>query len=79
MPIPMAARSKAARLLGLRVRIPLGARTLSLVSVVCCQIEVSASGWLLVQRRPTDCCMSECDREFSTMTKSWPTGAVAPR
>jgi len=25
----------------------------SLLSVVCCQIEVSASGWWLVQRSPT--------------------------
>ena len=32
---------------------------LSLVSVVCCQIEVSASGWLLVQRSPTDCGVSK--------------------
>jgi hypothetical protein len=23
--------------------------------VVCCQVEVSASGWSLVQRSPTDC------------------------
>jgi hypothetical protein len=26
----------------------------SVVSVVCCQVEVSASGWSLVQRNPTD-------------------------
>jgi len=32
---------------------------LSLVSVVCCQVEVSASGWSLVQRSPTDCGVSE--------------------
>jgi len=25
------------------------------VSVVCCQVEVSATGWSLVQRSPTDC------------------------
>jgi hypothetical protein len=52
--------SAAARLLGLLVRIPLGA----LVSVVCCQVEVSATGWSLVQRSPTDCVVSNvCDRE----------------
>jgi hypothetical protein len=28
---------------------------LSLVSVVCCQVEVSATSWSLVQRSPTDC------------------------
>jgi hypothetical protein len=36
------------------------------VSVVCCQVEVSATGWSLVQRSPTDCGVSECDRETST-------------
>jgi hypothetical protein len=39
----------AAHLLELRVRIPPGHRCLSLVGVVCCQVEVSASGWSLVQ------------------------------
>jgi hypothetical protein len=28
---------------------------LSLVSIVCCWVEVSATGWSLVQRSPTDC------------------------
>jgi len=37
----------------------------SLVSVVCCQAEVSVSGWSLVQRIPTECGVSECDREAS--------------
>ena len=45
----------------------------SLVSVVCCQVEVSASGWSLVQRSPTEC-VSECDREASIMMRPWPTG-----
>jgi len=40
---------------------------LSLVSVVCCQVEVSASGWLLVQRSPTGCGVSECDHENWTI------------
>jgi hypothetical protein len=44
------------------------------VSVVCCQVEVSASGLSLVQRSPTDCGVSECDRESSTMRRLWPTG-----
>jgi hypothetical protein len=46
--------SAATRLLGLRVRIPPGA-WMFVVSVVCCQVEVSASGWSLVQKSPTDC------------------------
>jgi hypothetical protein len=36
------------------------------VSVVCCQVEVSATSWSLVQRSPTECGVSECDREAST-------------
>jgi len=38
------AESAAARLLGLRVRIPPGHGCLSLVSVVCCQVEISELG-----------------------------------
>jgi len=38
---------------------------LSVVGVVYCQVEVSASGRLLVQRSPTECGVSECDREAS--------------
>jgi hypothetical protein len=38
-----------------------GHECLCLVNVVCCQVEVSASGWSLVQRSPTDCAASECD------------------
>ena len=45
---------------------------LSLVSVVSCQVEVFASGLSLVQRSPTECGASECDREASIMW-SWPT------
>ena len=33
---------------------------LSVVSVVCCQVEVSATGRSLVQRSPTDCGVSLC-------------------
>jgi hypothetical protein len=36
---------------------------LSVVSVVCCQVEVSATGRSLAQRSPTECGVSECDRE----------------
>jgi hypothetical protein len=30
------------------------------LSVVCCQVEISATGWSLVQRSPTDCGASLC-------------------
>jgi hypothetical protein len=52
---------------------------MTLVSVVCYQVEVSASGRSLVQRSPSECGVSnECDREFSIMKRPWPTGVVAP-
>jgi hypothetical protein len=35
------------------------------VSVVCCQVEVSATSWSLVQRSPTDCGVSKCVRSCS--------------
>jgi hypothetical protein len=37
----------------------LGHVRLSLVSVVCCQVEVSATSWSLFQRSPTDCGVSK--------------------
>jgi hypothetical protein len=43
------------------------------VSVVCCQVEVSATGSSPVQRSPTERVVSECDREASIL-KPWPTG-----
>jgi len=71
-------RSAAARLLRLWLRIPLEA-CLSVVSVVCCQVEVSAASWSLVQRSPTDCCASLC---VIWKTLEWgghgPLWAVAP-
>jgi hypothetical protein len=33
---------------------------LSVVNVVCCQLEVSATSWSLVQRSPTYCGASLC-------------------
>jgi hypothetical protein len=33
---------------------------MSVVSVVCCQVEVSATGRSLVQRSPTGCGVSLC-------------------
>jgi hypothetical protein len=43
--------------------------SLSLVSVVCWQVEVSASGRSLVCRRPTECGVCECDREASIIRR----------
>jgi hypothetical protein len=71
VPIPVAARSKAwvygRSLAGIVVSKPAGGHgCLSLVSVVCCQVEVSAKSWALVQRSPTECAVSKvCDREAS--------------
>jgi len=52
--MPVAARSAAARLLGLWVRIP-RTKWMSLVSLVCFQVEASASALSLVQGRRTEC------------------------
>ena len=53
---------------------------LSVVSVVCCQVEVSASSWSLVQRSPTDCGASLCvikkRREWGGHGPRW---AAAPQ
>jgi hypothetical protein len=33
---------------------------------VCCQVEISATGWSLVQRSPAECdVFKKCDREAS--------------
>jgi hypothetical protein len=52
--------SAADRFLELWVLTSPGHRCLFLVSVVCCQVEVSATGRSLLQRSPTDCNMSLC-------------------
>ena len=44
---------------------------MSFVSVECCQGKVFASGLSLVQRTPTDCCVSEYDLEASIMRRTW--------
>jgi len=49
--------SAAASLLRLWVRIPLGTRKFV---VMCCKVEVSATGWSLVQRSATECNASLC-------------------
>jgi hypothetical protein len=51
---------------------------LPFVSVVCCQVEVSATGRSFVQRSPTECAVSERHCKASTMSSPWPTRAVKP-
>ena len=63
----------AAHLLGLWVRILLGCGCLSFVGVVCGPAEVSATDRSLIQRSPTECGVSECDREASTLRRPCPT------
>jgi hypothetical protein len=58
-PCSLRRRSSSARLLRSLVRIPPGA-WMSVVSVVCCQVEVSATDWSRVQRSPTDSGASLC-------------------
>jgi len=63
--------SAAAYFVGLLVRIPPGRGCLSLVSVVCFQVHVSASDRSLIQRGPTECGMSsDCDSEGEFMTRN---------
>ena len=65
----------AARLSGLRLRIPRGRGDgfLPLVAVVCNLVEVSASGSSHDQWNPTKCGVSEYYREASIIRRSWPT------
>jgi hypothetical protein len=39
---------------------------------VCCQVEASATDWPLVQRRPTECGVPECDLETSKKRRPGP-------
>jgi hypothetical protein len=47
--------------------------SLSLGGVVCCQVEACATVWSLVERSPTECDMSDCDRETLTVRRTWST------
>jgi len=71
VPIPVAAQSKAGvcgrSLAGIEVSNPAG--DMDVVSIVCCQVKVSATGRSLVQRSPTECGVSECDVEASEMRR----------
>jgi hypothetical protein len=56
-----------------------GHGSLSLVSVMCCQVEFSAFGWSLVHKSPTECGVSECDREVSQGEAMIPSRVEAPQ
>ena len=49
---------------------------LSLVSVLCSQVELPVTCRSLARSSPTECGVSECDREISTMRRSRPTRVV---
>ena len=53
---------------------------LYVVSVVCCQVEVSATGLII---RPEEsyrlCCVVVCDLETSRVRRLWPTGSCCAR
>jgi hypothetical protein len=70
--------SGAFRLQGFRFRIWPGQGCPSLLSVVSCQVEVSATSWSLIRRSLTECGVSECDLENSTTRRFRPTKAVGP-
>jgi len=75
VPIPVAERSTewvCGRLLaGNACSNPAKGMDLSLLSVVCCHVEVPANGRSLVQVSPPECgVFDECDREAPIMRKS---------
>ena len=55
------------------------------VSVVCCQVEVSATGWSLVQRSPADCDVSLCViskknlKNEEGMARNWAASAIGKK
>jgi hypothetical protein len=74
--------SKAPRVLRSWVRIPRRHGCLYVVRVVCCQVEVSATGWSLVQRSPTDCgtsCVMKQPRERGGHSPRWAVEAERER
>ena len=82
MPIPVAAPSKAwvcgRSLAGNVGSNPIGSRDICFFfSVLCSQVEVSATGRSLVQRSSTECRVSKCDLKISTMSPG-STGVFEP-
>jgi hypothetical protein len=75
MPISVSSLSKAwfsdRTLTGVKGLNPTGDTYLSVVNVVCCQVQVSATGRLPVERSPTEWDVSEYDPEISTLSSPW--------
>jgi len=69
----------AARLLGLRVRIPPGEWMFLSCEYYVLSRKVPASGWSLVQRGPTDCGVSECGHKSSIMIYLFTAIRLTPR
>ena len=82
MPIRTAGRSKAsvcsAHVLELRIRIASGHGYLSVVSVVCCHVEVSAAARSHVRKIRTECGVTDCDHRTFTLWRPMSTRAVEP-
>ena len=57
---------------------PWGMDVCPLCFVVCCELEISATGRSLVQRSPTECVVPERDRESSQRVGPGPQEAIAP-
>ena len=49
------------------------------MTFVCCQVEVSATGRSLIRSSPTECGVSECDREALVKSKLWPTAGCCAK
>jgi len=49
---------------------------LSVVIVMCCQVEVLVTGRLIAQRSPKECGVFECDLGTSTMRRSSKSGKM---
>ena len=79
IPVPVASRSKpwvcVHSTAGITGSNPVwGHEWPSVVSVVFCQIQVSASSWSLFQRSLTECGLSECDHEAWIIRNPSPLG-----
>jgi hypothetical protein len=77
VPFPLGARSNTwtggRSLPGISGALPFESIFFSVMSVVSCQVEVTASGWSPTQRNHTNCGVYECDREAPTVRRLRPT------
>jgi hypothetical protein len=83
-PIPVAEQSKArvyarCSLFAIAGSNPAEGMEVCILWVLCCQVEVFATGRSRIQRSSNECDVSECDFETSVMKRTWPTRVVDPR